>query len=34
LAYQQFLADNPKEQAAMDGWKDAPLVDDIEPKMP
>jgi hypothetical protein len=34
LNYQQFLADNPKEQAAMDGWEDAPLVDDIEPKMP
>jgi len=32
--YQQFLAENPDEHAAMEVWESAPLVDDIEPKKP
>jgi hypothetical protein len=32
--YQQFLRENPDEQAAMDAWESAPLVDEIEPRKP
>jgi hypothetical protein len=32
LEYQQFLRENPEEQAAMEDWESAPLGDDMEPK--
>ena len=28
--FQEFLVQNPEEQAATEGWEAAPLVDDIE----
>ena len=34
MIYQQFLRDNPDEQAAMDVWESAPLVNDIKPRKP
>lgn len=34
VEYQQFLRDNPDEQAAMEAWESAPLGDDIRPKKP
>ncbi len=34
VAYQQFLRDNPEEQAAMDVWESAPMVAEIEPRRP
>lgn len=34
VVYQQFLRENPGEQAAMEEWESAPLVDEIEPRKP
>jgi len=34
VIYQQFLRENPDEQAAMEKWESAPLVDEIEPRKP
>lgn len=34
VIYQQFLRDNPDEQAAMEEWESAPLVDEMEPRKP
>ena len=34
VVYQQFLRENPDEQAAMEEWESAPLVDEIEPRKP
>jgi hypothetical protein len=34
IIYQQFLRDNPDEQAAMEVWESAPLANEIEPKKP
>jgi hypothetical protein len=32
--YQQFLAENPEERAAMEVWESAPLAGEIEPDRP
>ena len=34
VVYQQFLRENHDEQAAMEVWESAPLVDEIEPRKP
>jgi hypothetical protein len=34
VVYQQFLRENPDEQAAMEEWEGAPLVEEIEPRKP
>ena len=32
--YQQFLAENPEERAAMEVWESAPLTEGVEPDKP
>jgi hypothetical protein len=34
VVYEQFLRENPDEQAAMEMWESAPLVAGIEPRKP
>ena len=34
VTYRRFLVDHPEEQAAMEGWETAPLVDEMDAKRP